>query len=242
MSGSLFFFFISIYGVIAYSIERFIAVYWPLKYRVYFNGKIAMAILATCVLIPGIGTLPLCFVTTRVVHSESLKLPVCISNSDIHHPYFAAATTSLILFVLLLHAPLTAILFILIVIKIIKSSFGKIELGRAERSLSRTERRSVSTLLSVATMNLILYLPLSIIIAAHSFYRRFFPHSAVTIIILTHLSTLNYHITSLTHLLNFFVYITLIPSFRKTVLCKNEIYSSLFSSKSITALFPINYI
>ena len=223
------FFTISLYTVIAFSIERNIALYWPLKYRAYVAKNVAIVLLCICCSPPLLFLVPLGSLSINSIQLSSSQLPYCVS--DPNSPLYAIFSTALTFFMMLFHPPITAILVLGIILKIITSTYHRAKLGVRvkEEALSITEKRSVVTLLAVALINLVIFLPSTIFYSGTFIIRVQSPSSSIRPL-WELLARLAFQLTSLTHSANFFVYFTIIPTFRSALLHKNLITSQEYTA------------
>ena len=205
---------VSMYTVMAFSIERSIAVFWPLKYRAYMTRKATIILLALCVCPPLIILQPLCLSTMDILKTRPGQLPNC--GPDPKNPLYAFTGLAIVVVLMILHAPITLFLVIALVRKLLKNNARRSRLGINAPSQSSIQKQALILLLLVAIINLLFFVPIASLYGSATFFRVVAPTSYIRQLI-DYLVRILYQLTSISHSANFFVYFAIIPSFRKSV-------------------------
>ncbi len=209
-------FILSMYTVIAYGIERNLALYFPFKHKSLNKTKMTCLLLIICVGIPSIIQIPVMILTADKIQIKAGQLPFC--GVDSNSNFYAIGIIGVICIVMIFHPLITAILVFGIVIKINQINYHKKELSQQTNTLSKSEMRAVLTLLTVASINLLIFIPNAIFYSGVYLLRAISPFSFERNLWET-LARISFALGSISHALNFFVYCIQIPSFRKFILC-----------------------
>ena len=210
-------FLLSTYGVIAFTIERNFALYFPFKHKVCMTPKRVFILLCCCVLFPFVVHAPISFVSITSLYLGKGQLPVCYADPKSSF-YGAFAITSMV-FNLISPPILTSIFVIAIVYKIIQAKTKKFESFNNQKGISKSEMKTVLTLLSVAMINILIFFPITIFFGGSFLLRAIAPNSFIRNI-WESLGRIGYQFSSLSHSLNFFVYLIQIQSFRRKLFCQ----------------------
>ena len=211
-----FFFIVSMYTLIAFSIERNFALYFPMQHRASMNTAMQFIILLICVGIPSAFLLPTAVGAVGVVFAQNAYLPIC--GGDPKSPFFTLFAFTSTVFAFELPEISTAILIISIILKMNKIRTERQKLAQGSTLLSSAEVRTIMTLLSVALINVIIFLPTSVLHAIAATVRSINSLSSTAQFWVT-LFQIGLLTAGLIHALNLFVYIIQIPSFRGAIFC-----------------------
>ena len=222
---------VSMYTVIAFSIERNLALYFPLHHRNLAKRKLAIFLLIFCVGIP-CGFIALsCIGGVGLFYVQKTQLPIC--GGDPGSSFYVIYSFSLTVFVFELPEVITTLLVIALLYKIRQIKLARAQLRQQEFSLTSKDLKSIMALLSVALINLIIFLPTSILYAITSIL-RYMKASPIISEMWISLFQVALFFGAVTHSLNFFVYYIQIPSFKDKFACYSKpINKSTTSEKSV---------
>ena len=230
----------STYGVLAFSLERFTAIYFPFWAMRSRSQKLSIILLVICILPPCIILLPYDFIAFSSVSDPTWSFTEFTCTDDPENPLYEFGGIALVV-ALLTHVTLNSILVIAIVIKIRKSSqMRKTTLGHmgqsstASSSLS-SEFSTSLTLVLVACVNIVSYGVFSLFWICYILAETWLLLDSNTELMVGTLSRIFYCLMNVPQCVNFLVYLAVIPSFRKSfVTCCGYLGSSISKATSST--------
>lgn len=203
---------VSQYTIMAYSTERNIALYFPLRHRKFNKGKLQLLLLMLYIGIPVLFLLPLSVVTTGHVGLSYSSVPACSPYSA--HTFFPLFTLSAAFLCWFIPAIGTIVLVLALVIKMISIINSQARILQVSASLNSRERTTLITLVSVALTNICIFVPICFL-SGFSLFMKYSEHSSsINTEIVDDIFHLTLFLGNIMHSMNFFVYPILIPSFR----------------------------
>ena len=225
---------VSNYSLVALSIERLIAVCWPLHAKSILTRKVTFLLLFS-LLIPAFVyyTIIISFSSSVVPHKRVVPYSCRVNDYNIFGYLF---NVSMPIVISGIH---TIVEFFVSLMIFIKLYFAQNKSHSELNSQVKTRSKDLSatlTLLSLCIINILIYgtclVSYSISLISSYFIKvsaEFY--STIYAIFLIFLSSLSF-----SHGVNIFVYLILIPSFRESALCKNKrLKASKFSSNTAQA-------
>ena len=223
---------ISNYALVALSIERFVAVFWPLQAKYLLTNKLTFFLLFSLIVpcsLFYIIVIPLGSSITPTFRAASNS---CSADNNSIFGYIFNVSMPIV--ILGIHTIVDLIISILIFYQLYFSRSNKLEeLSSNSKMVNTKEISATLTLICLCLINTVIYgtcliaymttviLSYYIIVPASVFY--FF----LTIFILSVSST------PFPHSINVFIYLILIPSFREVALCRFKYVTSGKSSSNV---------
>ena len=210
------FFPLSQYGLLAFSIERVLALYFPLKHKLFMTPKKAVLLRVGCV-----GPIWIILTPISILLGSKLQgdIPYCGANPT--HPLYSIYSVCFLLFIVALHPLLTAACDAAIILKIWKRKSELQKLASSYPIMKANEMRTILLLLILSFINLIVFTP-NVLTWAGVFVTRKFSETEKERQLWQSLAEVTSSLTAIAHSVNFVVYIIMIPSFRRAIFCRRR--------------------
>ena len=210
----------STYGVLAFSVERFIAISFPLWVMRFRSTKLSVILLIICVVPPCAILLPLTLIVVSSQPNPTWSYTEFSCTEDPTNPLFLIDVFCGNLFFNILHVVLVLFLVVAILWKIRQASLlRKKSLGpsvavsaSAKPGSALNDLRVSITLLLIATVNIIIFGSSGIF---WIFYLSFVDYNAS--LFAGTISRIMMCVQNISFCSNFLVYIAIIPAFRRSV-------------------------
>ena len=213
---------LSLYGMVAFSIERNFALYFPVEHKYLMTLKKALLLLFLSVGPFWLLMIPLTILVTSKLQSN---IPHCGANPT--HPFYSLYTVCILLFVIALHPPVTAACDVAIILKIWKRKSELHKISNSNATMTANEMRTILVLLMLSFINVLVFTP-NVLTWAGVFMTRRFSEKQEERQLWQSLAEVTTSLTSISHAVNFIVYIVMIPSFRRAIChcCKGFVEGS----------------
>ena len=227
----------STYGVVAFSIERFIAIYFLFWARRPRSVKLSIFLLLVCILPPCVVQLPYDFLAFSSIRDPTWSFTEfsCLDHPE--NPLYEFGGIALVV-LLLTHVTLNSFFVIAILIKIRKSSqlrnrtLGHMPINNAAPT-SSSELTTSITLVLVACVNIVSYGFFSLFWVCYILAATWFLIDSNTQLMVGTLSRIFFSLMNVPQCVNFLVYFAVIPSFRHSFLdCCGNLTRSLHAKAS----------
>ena len=222
----------STYGILAFSIERLIVIYFPFWAMRFRSIKMSVTILVLCVIPPNAIILPLFLIVFSSVPDPTWSYTEfsCIENPE--NPLYALNGILLGFILLILHVIINAVLIIAILLKINKISNSKEKQSISSHSSQGTRDLTTSvTLVVLAFVNVIIFGSVGIFYVCYVLSASLSYIDLNTALIFGTFTRLCSCLINLPLSTNFLIYLAVIPAFRRSVLsCTTSTTKSLSNS------------
>lgn len=210
----------STYGVAAFSIERFIAIYfpyWSLRFR---SMKLSIVLLIICIVPPWAVLLPLNLLVFSSVPDPTWSFTEFSCIEDPANPLYVIDGIWTGILLLIVHVVITGILIIAIICKIKLASLSRrknLELSKSNTTSSQADRRSSITLVLIALINIVIFGSVGVFWILYVVSATFSEIDMNTALLLGTCVRLTSCLMNTPLCINFLVYLAMIPSFRRSV-------------------------
>ena len=209
------------YGVLAFSIERFLAIYfpyWTLRIR---SINFSIVLLIICLVPPSVVILSLNLLVFSSVQDPTWSYTEFGCIEDPIKPLYVIGGILTGIFLLILHVVITAILIIAILCKIKLASLARsknLSLSNASTAGSQTDLRSSITLVLIAIINIVIFGVCGMFWILYVLSAEFAEIDLNTALMFGTLGRISSCVLNLPFSTNFLVYLAVIPSFRHSVI------------------------
>ena len=205
------------YALVALSIERCIAICWPLKSKQILNQKFTYYLLFICIV-------PVCIYYLGLIPFSSaivpfIRVPGFLCYIDDYNIFGNLFNVSMPILFLGLHSIIVLFITIILFRKLLYISLKKSAIIATEKASSR-EISTTVTLIFLCLINLVIYGTCLISYVATLVFSYIFTGLAGILAFSYIILVLSMSSTVVSHSLNSVVYLALIPSFRNAAFCR----------------------
>ena len=234
----------STFGIVAFSIERFLAVYFPFWSMRVRSIKLSIILLIICIAPPTIVKIPLTIMVGSAIRDPTWSFLEYSCIEDPAHPLYVMAglTLSVEVFV---HVCLNAVLVIAIIFKIRISailrkkscaSSGGANLASSQTASSSSELRTSITLLLLAGVNIVIFGSISFFYLIYVLSTPLLYTDSSTAFLAGTFTRISGCICNIPLSINFLIYLIVIPQFRRSVVNSCGKKGIFTSDRKVTSL------
>ena len=206
---------LAIYSIIAMNCDLVMALYWPLKHKIFMTPQRSSYLLLCFVALTWAIQIPLTLLTTTSIQIPNFPFPIC--GGDTRNPLYPFYIILTLFLLQGFHPAFLGFLSVLIISKLNSVSDQRREMGPEVQQQKGNEFRTIMTFTLITITTVIMFSPSFIIFSLTILFRLFQPVSPMRDI-LESLAQFASNAMVVTHSINIIIYIAVLPKFRYSFL------------------------